>query len=134
MAPAPVRERREEQAAPLDTSDMQGLVGRAYGHLPHARYLLLGIADPAGARRWLGHVVEDVNTAAQPRQDEVCINVAFTWAGLARLGLAADALATFPRPLQGAWSPSTDHESSATAVPARRPTGAGALPTIRRST
>ena len=112
MAPAPMRRdrpRSEEQAAPLDTSDMQGLVGRAYGHLSYARYLLLGIADPAGARRWLGHVVEDVNTAAQPRQDGVCINVALTWAGLARLGLAADALATFPRPLQEGMV--TEHRS-----------------------
>lgn len=110
MAPALVtRAGKEEQAAPLDTSDMQGLVARAYGHLSYARYLMLGIADPGGARRWLGRVVDGVNTAAQPRQDAACINVAFTWAGLARLGLSADALATFPRPLQEGMV--TEHRS-----------------------
>jgi Dyp-type peroxidase family len=88
---------------------MQGLVARAYGHLPHARYLLLGIAEPSAARRWLGHVIDDVATAAQSRQEPACINLAFTWAGLRRLGLSSDALATFPRPLQEGMV--TDHRS-----------------------
>jgi Dyp-type peroxidase family len=110
MAPAPVRPAKpRKQVAPLDTSDMQGLMARAYGHLPHARYVLLGISEPDGARRWLGQVVEEVSTAAHPRRDEPCVNVAFTWSGLRRLGLADDALATFPRPLQEGMV--TEHRS-----------------------
>jgi len=86
----------------IDTADMQGLVARAYGHHRAARYLLLGITDPAAARRWLGSVVDDVSSAADRTDDDTtpCLNLAFTWAGLGVLGLAADALATFPRPLQ----------------------------------
>lgn len=78
---------------------MQGLVARAYGRLPHARYLLCAVADPAAARAWLGQVAPGVSTAAG--QDEGCgLIVAFTYAGLAALGLDDEALATLPRPLQ----------------------------------
>ncbi|HET9443260.1 MAG TPA: Dyp-type peroxidase [Acidimicrobiales bacterium] len=83
----------------LDLDDMQGLVARAYGHLPFARYLLCEIAEPAKARAWLGGVAGEVNTAAR-REEERSLVVAFTWTGLARLGLDDEALATFPRPLQ----------------------------------
>ena len=78
---------------------MQGLVSRAYGQLPHARYLLCAVDDPAAARAWLGRVAPGVSTAA--RRDEGCaLIVAFTHAGLEALGLDDDALATLPRPLQ----------------------------------
>ena len=101
----------EDRAAVLDTADMQGLVARAYGHLPVALYVPLQVADPASARAWLGTVVEDVTTAAQRRQDltTACLNLAFTWAGLQRLGLADDALATFPLPLREGMV--TEHRS-----------------------
>ncbi len=90
---------RSTSVPPLDTADMQGLVSRAYGHLPLARYLLCEVADAAAARGWLGSVAPGVSTAA--RRDEGCgLVVAFTYAGLAALGLDHDALATFPRPLQ----------------------------------
>jgi Dyp-type peroxidase family len=78
---------------------MQGLVARAYGHLPYARYLLCRIDDPAAARAWLAGVVPDVATADR-RGNGPSLIVAFTHAGLARLGLPGDALDTFPRPLQ----------------------------------
>lgn len=84
---------------PLETPDMQGLVARAFGQLPVARYLLCAVADPAMARRWLGAASPGVSTAA--KRDERCgLIVAFTYAGLTALGLQSDALATFPRPLQ----------------------------------
>lgn len=103
MAPAAVT------PVTLDTADMQGLVARAYGHLPVARYLLLGIEDPAGARRWLSELAGAVETAASGRSQDPCVNVAFTWSGLRRLGLPDDALATFPRPLQEGMV--TEHRS-----------------------
>lgn len=84
---------------PLETADMQGLIARAYGHLPLARYLLCSVTDAAAARAWIGSVAPGVSTAA--RRDEGCgLILAFTHAGLAALGLPDDALATFPRPLQ----------------------------------
>src|SRR5438270_7042629 len=84
----------------LDTADMQGLVARAYGNLPFARYVLCRVGDPAVARAWLAGVAGDVFTADRPESEGPCLNLAFSWVGLRRLGLAEDALATFPRPLQ----------------------------------
>ena len=52
----------------LDTGDMQGLVARAYGHLPSALYVPLQIGDPAAARAWLASVVDDVTSAAKRRE------------------------------------------------------------------
>ena len=92
----------------LDVADMQGLVARAYGHLPHARYLLCGIGDPAAARAWIGAVAGEVATADRKGEGPSLI-VAFTHAGLARLGLGEDALATFPRPIQEGMV--TEHRS-----------------------
>ena len=84
----------------LELDDVQGIVARAYGHLPFARYLLCRVGEPAAARAWLGQVAGQVFTADRRRDDVASLNIALTWAGLQRLGLADDALATFARPLQ----------------------------------
>ena len=99
---------RQAVTTELDLADMQGLVARAYGHLPHARYLLCAVADPPAAREWLGRVAGEVNTA-EHREDATSLVVAFTWPGLARLGLDADGLDTFPRPFQEGMV--TEHRS-----------------------
>ena len=78
---------------------MQGLVARAYGQLPYARYLLCAVSNPAAARSWLRQVAPGVSNAAS-RDDGCGLIVAFTHAGLAALGLDESSLATFPRPLQ----------------------------------
>lgn len=83
---------------PVETDDMQGLLARAYGHLPHARYLLCAVVDGAKARAWLGRLVDGISTAGK-RDDGCAAQVAFTAAGLAALGVPDDALATLPRPL-----------------------------------
>jgi Dyp-type peroxidase family len=88
------------QGETLELAHMQGLVARAYGHLPFARYILARVADPAAARTWLAGIAGDVCTADQPEDDGPSINVAFTWDGLRHLGLSDDALASFPRPFQ----------------------------------
>ena len=88
------------QAEALELADMQGLVARAYGHLPFARYILGRIGDPAAARSWLAGIAADVCTADHPEDDGPSLNIAFSWDGLRRLGLAGDTLASFPRPFQ----------------------------------
>jgi Dyp-type peroxidase family len=118
MAPATVgategmTERTGSSAATLlDTGDMQGIIGRGYGHLPFARYLLLGISNPVGARAWLGAIAGHVTTAAA-HGDSLkgpCLNVAFTAPGLARLGLTATDIATLSVPMQEGMV--TDHRS-----------------------
>jgi Dyp-type peroxidase family len=83
----------------IEKERIQGLVASGYGHLPHAAYLLLAVADPVGARAWLGSVVGDVTPSAG-KGNGPNLNVAFTWPGLQAIGLRADALATFPPAVQ----------------------------------
>jgi Dyp-type peroxidase family len=78
----------------LELGDIQGLVVRGYGGLPHARYVLGAIDDPARARAWLGALADRLDDAAD-RPHERAVNVAFTAAGLARLGMPAAELAAF---------------------------------------
>ena len=83
----------------LELHDIQGLVLSAYPHLPWARYLFLRIDDPPAARQWLDGLAAAVTTAADAKESTAC-NMALSFAGMERLGLAPDALATLPRPLQ----------------------------------
>lgn len=111
MAPKAVEKDASDVVTAQDTTDMQGLVARAYGHLPLSRYLLLAIGDPVAARAWLGSTVSHVTTAGSHsgELEGPCINVAFTGPGLQRLGLPPDDFATLPRPLQEGMV--TDHRS-----------------------
>jgi Dyp-type peroxidase family len=79
----------------LQLNDIQGLIFSGYSELEHAAFLLLEVADPAGARAWLGGLAGRVTTGAE-QSGNVRLNVAFTSAGLARLGLGNGGLASFP--------------------------------------
>ena len=81
-------------SATLELDDIQGLLARGYGNLKAARFLLLGINEAAGARRWLAGIADRLTPAAR-RPERVAVNVAFTAEGLARLGLASDAIRAF---------------------------------------
>ncbi|HEY7149339.1 MAG TPA: hypothetical protein VH420_07820 [Gaiellaceae bacterium] len=85
MAAAPVT---------LELADVQGLVPRGYGMLNAASFLLLGLEDGAAARRWLASVVGSV-TSGDERPEGLAVNLAFTSAGLRRLGLADDLVQQF---------------------------------------
>lgn len=84
-------------------SDMQGIIGSGYGHLPYIAYVFLHIDDAAMAREWLKDVIPAVQTGADWQRDEngkkirpeSALHVAFTFAGLRTLGLPDDALRTF---------------------------------------
>jgi len=79
----------------LQLDEMQGLLLRGYGGLPHATFLLYGVGQPAPARAWLGELAGRLNTAAHKPQGSA-INVALTVPGMRALGLPASALASFP--------------------------------------
>ena len=84
----------------FDRNDVQGLVVSGYGqNMPEARYLLLRVGDAAAARRWIGDVAGRVTVSDGP-QPERCINLAFTHAGLAALGVADADLRSFAPPFQ----------------------------------
>ena len=77
-----------------DWRDIQGLVRFGYGHLTAARFHLLTIADAAAARSWLSNA--PVTTAVKGHRPDVALQIAFTYEGLQRLGVASSTLAQFP--------------------------------------
>ncbi|MEM7306266.1 MAG: Dyp-type peroxidase [Planctomycetota bacterium] len=71
----------------LDRSDIQGILLHGYGRMRGASFLLAEIQDPDACRSWLARAAGRVTDASGP-QEERCFNLAFTHAGLARLGVA----------------------------------------------
>lgn len=69
-----------------------------------ACFLFLQLGEPAKSRPWLRGLLGQVTTAvkrpATQVRKECCVNIAFTAAGLARLGLPGEVLQTFPRELR----------------------------------
>jgi Dyp-type peroxidase family len=78
----------------LELDRMQGLIVRGYGNLPSAHFMVLRFGDVVAARDWIADLTERV-TLGSMRPDRESMNVAFTHAGLAHLGMSADALASF---------------------------------------
>lgn len=88
-------------APEIDCGDVQGIILRGYGRLPHARYLLLRFGDAVDARRWLGDLVPRL-TPARATAEALARNLGFTLRGLDRLGLPRTAQAGFaPAFVQG---------------------------------
>jgi Dyp-type peroxidase family len=85
-------------AAPINWEDVQGLVLHGYGQHRYAGNLLLQIDDAPLARGWLTALLPRITTATKDsaRPGECYFNVAFTRTGLAKLGLSAQVLASFP--------------------------------------
>jgi Dyp-type peroxidase family len=92
----------------LDLDEIQGLVLNGYKHHTAARYVMFEIIDPARARAWIGTLLPHLQFGSYrktPREEppfirDVCINVAFTYPGLAALGLPTIALNGFSQPFQ----------------------------------
>src|ERR1039458_7610216 len=83
----------------IDTKDVQGLVRFGYARLTEACYLLLRIRDRAAARAWCA--VAPVATAElQAHPPDGVLQVAFTWAGLGKLGLPSNVLDGFSTEFQ----------------------------------
>jgi Dyp-type peroxidase family len=80
----------------IDAADVQGLVLRGYGKLPECRYVLLQVRDGRRACEWLGKLLPRV-TSGQVSPDDAALQIAFTHAGLAALGLDEAALSGFSR-------------------------------------
>jgi Dyp-type peroxidase family len=80
----------------LDLPQIQGFVVRGY-RLPLAGYLFFRIEDAERARAWLAVLTEHVLTAAEwSEKPDSGVNVAFTYQGLAALGVPGASLAAFP--------------------------------------
>jgi Dyp-type peroxidase family len=79
------------RAVPLQVDDIQGILLYGYGRLRHACFLLVGITDAAAARTWLS-TLDVRNASFNPDETDRCLNIAFTYEGLKRLGLGDELL------------------------------------------
>jgi deferrochelatase/peroxidase EfeB len=82
VASNPLTRNREH----LERDDVQAIVLQGYGKLRGAAYVLLEVVDAAAARAWLEGVVPEVTTGSE-RPSGRAVNVAFTAAGLAAMGV-----------------------------------------------
>jgi Dyp-type peroxidase family len=99
--------------AAIEWRDVQALVRRGLGNMPHASYALLQIKDNAAARRWLSALADEITTgdlvgdspdkSATP--PERYVNVAFTHTGLENLGLTEEETRRFPREFREGMAP-----------------------------
>jgi Dyp-type peroxidase family len=80
----------------LDLDHIQGFVVRGY-RLPLAGYIFLRIDDAARAAAWISEISGHVLTAAPwSQKPDSGVNIAFSYTGLAALGLPSTTLASFP--------------------------------------
>ena len=80
----------------IDLEDLQGNLLRGYTHESGA-YVFVRVADAARGRQWLHGLVREVTTAELwDEMPSSTLNLAFTYAGLAALGVSRSLLATFP--------------------------------------
>ena len=94
----------DARLTPSIKADIQGFVTSGFGQLPHGAYLFVEIYDRGRGRSWLRTRLPEVTTASSWRvradspkvRPARTLNIAFTAAGLAALGLSEAALRTFP--------------------------------------
>jgi Dyp-type peroxidase family len=87
---------RRRSRVEIDVADLQGNLLRGYTH-ESGVYVFVRVADAARGREWLHGLVREVTNAEpwdEPPADT--LNLAFTYAGLAALGVSPAMLATFP--------------------------------------
>ncbi|HYH79220.1 MAG TPA: hypothetical protein VEX86_05465 [Longimicrobium sp.] len=90
----------------IDYADVQGTILRGY-RVDMARHFILSITDAAGARAFIGQMVSgapgvpQITTAARWTEKPECfVNISFTAAGLAELGLTTAQLGKFDAAFQ----------------------------------
>ena len=81
-------------AVKLDLDDIQGLIARGYRTLPHALFTIFTARDQAAAHALLSWLLPRVTTAGRFSGDSA-LHVAYTPAGLRRLGLPGSMLTGF---------------------------------------
>jgi Dyp-type peroxidase family len=81
-------------AIKLDLDDIQGLIARGYRTLPHARFTIFAAHDTAAGHALLSWLLPRVTPAARFAGDSA-LHLAYTAAGLRRLGLAESVIAGF---------------------------------------
>ena len=97
--------------AKLELNDIQGIIRRGYGTLKAAYFLLLEIKDASLAKIWLGALTDIIRDGTtKPEKTETCVNIAFTEAGFAALGLDKQLDIRFSIEFEGGMT--TDHRQN----------------------
>src|SRR4029077_1851831 len=134
-------------AVNLDLGDIQGIIARGYNGLRYARFTMFGVGDPAAGAALLSWLLPRITTASKFSSD-TAVHVAFTAAGLGRLGLPEPAAAGVSLGVLGVgggppgsrwsssagWPPRTGAVSWATPAPPTRVSGPGVRREDRRLT
>jgi len=81
-------------AVKLDLDDIQGLIARGYRTLPHARFTIFAARDAAAGHALLSWLLPQVTAAGRFAGDSA-LHLAYTPAGLRRLGLPESVIAGF---------------------------------------
>jgi Dyp-type peroxidase family len=88
--------RRSPELPQIDVTDVQGNVLRGYTY-PTAAYIFLRVDDVARGKALLDRMLSRITTGEQWEEPPpAAIQVAFTYAGLERLGVPPETLASFP--------------------------------------
>ena len=82
--------------AEVDYADVQGIVRFGYGKMTEAAYVLANVKNASAARAWL-RSAPIANAVALPAAPPTALQVAFTAAGLAALGVSRTVIAGFSR-------------------------------------
>jgi hypothetical protein len=111
--------------APVDYSDLQGLVRFGHGHMSEACFILLEVADREAACRWLLSAPVSNAEKTDPRPT-TALQVAFTKEGLAALGVAGEVIAGFSDEFLAGMAGRAARAGLATSAPTIPPAGTGA--------
>ena len=88
----------------INLADLQGNILRGYTKKPHVRYLILEVAEPSAARRWLAASVSGRGDGVPQitpgdwgaNRPDTCFNIGLTCEGLRALGTPSASLEMFP--------------------------------------
>jgi deferrochelatase/peroxidase EfeB len=88
----------------FNLADLQGNILRGYTKRPHVRYLILEVAEPSAARRWLAASVSGRGDGVPQitsgdwgaNRPDTCFNIGLTYEGLRALGTPSSSLEMFP--------------------------------------
>lgn len=105
-----------------EKEDIQAYITSGFSHLDYAAYLFLKITDGAKAKTWLQNLL-DANAVTSagtwPKDEqgkkiktETTFNIAFTQAGLAKMGLSDEALCTFSKEFREGIAPTDGNRST----------------------
>lgn len=98
----------------LERNEIQGIILSGYGHASFNASLFLQFGSARGVKNWLAKISDSITSASPLIKDSdktdtrppLCINIAFTWQGLDKLGVKLDGFSTeFKEGITGIPSP-----------------------------